>query len=51
MTSTAEYRYEKLLVNHLVYAQGMYWKEHGLEVIWTSHEDLPKDLRGCIFEA
>lgn len=46
--TTLEYCYEKLLINNLVYAQGMYWKEHGLNVIWTSHEELPDDLRSCI---
>lgn len=46
--TTSEYHYEKLLINNLVYAQGMYWKEHGLKVIWTSLEELPDVLKSCI---
>jgi len=36
-----KYAYEKVFINYLIHAQSVYWKEHGLDVIWSSHEELP----------
>ncbi|HIY63835.1 MAG TPA: SIR2 family protein [Candidatus Mediterraneibacter stercoripullorum] len=38
------YSYEKLMINHLIYAQTLYWKKHGLTVIWTSISELPEKI-------
>ena len=39
-----KYSFEKLYINYMVRAQTQYWKNHGLKVIWSSHEELPDDL-------
>lgn len=38
------YAYEKLLINHMIYAQTVYWEKKGLKVIWSTHAELPSDL-------
>ena len=38
------YAYEKLMINYLIHAQTLYWYKNGMEVIWTSHEELPYNL-------
>lgn len=38
------YVYERLLINHLIHAQSLYWENHGLTVIWTSLQELPEQL-------
>lgn len=43
-SATGEYAFEKLLINHLIHAQTLYWKKHGLNVIWTSISELAGDL-------
>ena len=40
------YAYEKLMINYLIHAQTIYWYKNGIEVIWTSHEELPYNLDG-----
>lgn len=40
----SEYAFEKLFINYLIHAQTVYWKQHGLTVIWSSHEELYDDL-------
>ena len=50
-SSTDEYAYERILINHLVYTQTVYWQKHGLEVIWSSHDELYNDLKYlCTYE-
>lgn len=39
-----EIAYEKLMVNYLIHAQTIYWGKHGIQVVWSSHEELPRDL-------
>ena len=39
--TNSKYAFEKMFINYLVHAQTLYWKNHGLEVIWSSHEELP----------
>lgn len=36
--------FEKFFINYLIQAQTVYWEQHGLKVIWSSHEDLFTDL-------
>lgn len=40
----SKYAFEKLFINYLINAQTVYWKDHGLNVIWSSHEQLYDDL-------
>lgn len=42
----SEYAYEKLLINYMIQAQTSYWRKHKLDVIWSSIEELPDNLRG-----
>lgn len=37
----SEYAFEKLFINYMIQAQTQYWKNHGLKVIWSSHDELP----------
>lgn len=41
MSRGSEYEFERLMINHLIHAQTLYWKNHGLTVLWTSIEELP----------
>ncbi|MCM1261878.1 MAG: SIR2 family protein [Butyrivibrio sp.] len=38
------YTFEKIFINYLINAQTLYWKNHGLKVIWSSIAELPTDL-------
>lgn len=39
-----EYNFEKVLINHIVWAKTQYWEDHGLSVIWSTLDELP----GCL---
>lgn len=41
-----KYAYEKVFINYLIHAQTVYWENHGLTVIWSTHEELYDDLEG-----
>ena len=40
----SKYAFEKFFINYLIHAQTVYWEQHGLRVIWSSHEDIYRDL-------
>lgn len=40
----SKYAFEKFFINYLIHAQTVYWEQHGLKVIWSSHEDIYHDL-------
>lgn len=40
----SEYKFEKFFINYLIQAQTVYWEQHGLKVIWSSHEEIYEDL-------
>lgn len=42
--NNGRYAYEKLMINYLIHAQTIYWFKNGIEVIWSSHEELPYNL-------
>ena len=41
----SEYAFEKFFINYLIYAQTVYWEQHGLKVIWSSHDEIFDDLQ------
>lgn len=38
--NNSKYKFEKFFINYLIQAQTMYWEQHGLKVIWSSHEEI-----------
>lgn len=42
--TTSRYTYERIFINFMIHSQTMYWKDHGLKVIWSSREELAQDL-------
>jgi hypothetical protein len=40
----SKYAYEKLFIDYLIRSQTAYWQKHHLKVIWSSHEQLYRDL-------
>lgn len=38
------FTFEKFFINYLIHAQTLYWKNHGLKVIWSSIAELATDL-------
>lgn len=43
-----EYNFEKVLINHIIWAKTRYWADHGLTVIWSTLEELPGHLYGLV---
>lgn len=43
-SADSAYSFEKLFINYLIHAQTVYWEKHGMKVIWSSHEELYRDL-------
>lgn len=46
MTNSTNNRFtfEKYFINYIIHAQTLYWKGHGLKVIWSSIAELASDL-------
>lgn len=42
----AKYDYERLMINQLIVSKTLYWKEKGMNVIWSTWEELPQVLMG-----
>lgn len=38
--------YEKLMMNHIIVSKTLYWEEKGMNVIWSTHEELAGILKG-----
>ncbi|MBD5523482.1 MAG: hypothetical protein HDR04_03515 [Lachnospiraceae bacterium] len=41
-----KYDYERLMINQLIVSKTLYWKEKGMNVIWSTWEELPQVLMG-----
>lgn len=37
--------YERLMINQILVSKTLYWKEKGMNVIWSTHEELAKVLK------
>ncbi|MCM1231263.1 MAG: SIR2 family protein [Ruminococcus flavefaciens] len=39
-----EFAYEKLMINHIIVSKTLYWEDKGMNVIWSTLEELPRLL-------
>lgn len=39
-----EFVYEKLMINHILVSKTLYWEDKGMNVIWSTLEELPQLL-------
>lgn len=38
--------YERLMINQMVVSKTLYWEDKGMNVIWSTQEELPEVLMG-----